>query len=102
MLTAMKIHGAIDAEGRCRHWHSPLDVVANKCATCGEYFACALCHAELTDHEFGPMLADAPSVLCGACRTEMNYHAYSAVPACPTVGINLIPAAARMPGSIFS
>ena len=60
MLTAMKIHGAIDAEGRCRHWHSPLDVVANKCATCGEYFACALCHAELTDHEFGPMLADAP------------------------------------------
>ena len=47
----MKIRGAIDAEGRCKHWHSPLDVVANKCATCGEYFACALCHAELTDHE---------------------------------------------------
>ena len=60
MLTAMKIHGAIDAEGRCKHWHSPLDVVANKCATCGKFFACALCHAELTDHEFGPMLADAP------------------------------------------
>ena len=38
MLTAMKIHGAIDAEGRCKHWHSPLDVVANKCAACGEYF----------------------------------------------------------------
>ena len=60
MLTAMKIQGAIDAEGRCKHWHSSLDVVANKCATCGKYFACALCHAELTDHEFGPMLADAP------------------------------------------
>lgn len=57
----MKIRGAIDAEGRCKHWHSPLDVVANKCATCGEYFACALCHAELTDHEFGPMLVDAPA-----------------------------------------
>ena len=56
----MKIRGAIDAEGRCKHWHSPLDVVANKCATCGEYFACMLCHAELTDHEFGPMLVDAP------------------------------------------
>jgi len=57
----MRIRGALDAEGRCKHWHSPLDVVANKCATCGEYFACALCHAELTDHEFGPMLVDAPA-----------------------------------------
>lgn len=38
------IQGAIDAEGRCRHWHTLVDVVANKCPACGHAFntGCAL------------------------------------------------------------
>lgn len=71
------IRGAIDAQGRCKHWHSLVDVVANKCATCGDWFACSMCHAELTDHEFGPMPREELAVKCGACGTEMDYASYT-------------------------
>lgn len=72
-----KIQGAIDAEGRCRHWHTPVDVVANKCRTCGGWFACSLCHAELTDHEFGAMPKEELCVMCGACGQQMTYAEYA-------------------------
>ena len=97
----MKIRGAIDAEGRCKHWHSPLDVVANKCATCGEYFACVLCHGELTDHEFGPMLVDAPAALCGSCGLEIDYRLYSTVAACPQCGHMFNPGCSAHAGIYF-
>lgn len=71
------IQGAIDAEGRCRHWHTLVDVVANKCHTCGGWFACSLCHAELTDHDFGPMPKDQPCVMCGVCGRKMTFVEYS-------------------------
>ncbi|TRX64490.1 hypothetical protein FNY97_00990 [Corynebacterium hiratae] len=79
------IHGAIDAEGRCRHWHTLVDVVANKCHTCGGWFACSLCHAELTDHDFGPMPKDELCVMCGACGRTMTYAEYSSYK-CPVCG----------------
>ena len=81
--------GAIDAEGRCAHWHSSVDVVANKCATCGKWFACSLCHAELADHPFGPMPLGIPAARCGVCGHTMDYREYSAASAataCPACG----------------
>ena len=71
------IQGASDAEGRCRHWHTLVDVVANKCATCGGWFACSLCHAELTDHDFGPMPKEELCVMCGVCGRQMTYAEYA-------------------------
>ncbi len=79
------IQGAIDADGRCRHWHTLVDVIANKSHTCGGWFACSLCHAELTDHDLGPMPKDELCVMCGACGRTMTYAEYSAYK-CPACG----------------
>ncbi|MBU5654883.1 hypothetical protein KPA07_08155 [Corynebacterium aurimucosum] len=96
-----QIHGAIDAKGRCRHWHTPVDVIANKCHTCGGWFACSLCHAELTDHDFGPMPKDELCVMCGACGRTMTYAEYSAYK-CPACGHAFNPGCALHAGTYFS
>lgn len=81
------IHGrGVDKQGRCAHYRSDRDVVGNKCATCGTYWACHLCHEEYNDHPFGRMPVDEVAVICGACGREMDYHAYSAASACPGCG----------------
>lgn len=72
----------VDEQGRCAHYRSVRDVVANKCRTCGTFWACYLCHAqaqseELHPHEFSPMPRDEPAVLCGACGHLMDYAGYS-------------------------
>lgn len=84
----MQIRGVdVDEQGRCAHYRSARDVVANRCATCGDYWACHACHAEVTDHPFGRMpVAAQASVLCGACSHAMDYAAYSAAAACPRCG----------------
>lgn len=83
----MQIHGrTVDAQGRCAHWHSPLDVVANRCATCAKFWACSICHDEACDHPFGPAGRRDQAVLCGACGTIMDYEAYTGyadAPQCP-------------------
>ncbi len=77
----------VDDRGRCVHYASHRDVVANHCATCGEFFACHRCHDEVADHPFGRMGTDAPeSVLCGACGHTMGYRDYSRALACPGCG----------------
>ncbi|WP_165242768.1 CHY zinc finger protein [Corynebacterium lizhenjunii] len=73
---SITIHGAIDGQGRCEHWHSEVDVVANRCATCGMWWACSLCHTQASDHAFGPMPLDAPAAACGVCGLQMDYRAY--------------------------
>lgn len=95
------IQGVIDAEGRCRHWHTLVDVIANKCHTCGGWFACSLCHAELTDHDFGPMPKDELCVMCGACGQTMTYAEYSAYK-CPACGHAFNPGCALHAGTYFS
>ncbi|XMX15195.1 CHY zinc finger protein [Corynebacterium aurimucosum] len=96
-----QIQGAIDAEGRCRHWHTLVDVIANKCHTCGGWFACSLCHAELTDHDFGPMPKDELCVLCGVCGRTMTYAEYSAYK-CPACGHAFNTGCALHAGTYFS
>lgn len=67
---------AVDAYGRCAHYHSDRDIIANKCATCRRYWACYQCHDALADHPFGRMPLTEPAVLCGACGTAMTYWQY--------------------------
>lgn len=84
-VVPMEIKGMdVDGQGRCRHYRGTADVVANRCATCREYWACHACHSGLADHPFGRMPVDAPAaVLCSACGRTMGYEAYSQAAACP-------------------
>lgn len=75
-----------DHAGRCAHWHSDADVVANKCAACQEFFACYHCHNALRDHTFAPMPLDQEAVMCGSCGYRMDYRAYNGRRACPGCG----------------
>lgn len=64
----MKIHGIdVDPQGRCAHWHSECDVVANTCGACHKLWACSLCHDELADHRFVGVDKHLRSVMCGPC-----------------------------------
>ena len=76
---------AVDAYGRCAHYHSDRDIIANKCATCRRYWACYQCHDALADHPFGRMPLTEPAVLCGACGTVMTYCQYQAVDNLPLI-----------------
>ena len=69
----------VDAQTRCVHYHSALDIIAIKMACCGIYYACKDCHDALADHatEVWPRLQwTTPAVLCGACGHELTIHEY--------------------------
>lgn len=77
----------VDADGRCAHWRSPLDVVAFRFPCCRGWWACHDCHEAVADHParpWPPASGNEPAVLCGACRTVYGIDAYRASPeACP-------------------
>lgn len=81
------VHGAsVDAQTRCAHYASPLDVVAIRFACCGDYYPCHRCHAEFAGHPAKPWAAsafDTRAVLCGVCRHELTIAEYLATDACP-------------------
>ena len=92
------IHGLdVDEQGRCQHWHSPLDIVANRFSCCGEYYACYQCHDALAGHPRIPWSdPDSPAVMCGACRCQMTEAEYdrameSTEPRCPSCGARFNP-----------
>jgi uncharacterized CHY-type Zn-finger protein len=69
----------LDAETRCRHYHSRLDIVAIKMRCCGTYYACKDCHDALAGHPIAVWPAevrDTPAILCGACGTELAIRQY--------------------------
>jgi uncharacterized CHY-type Zn-finger protein len=75
-----KVRGVeIDAETRCVHYHSELDIIAIKMACCGVYYACKDCHEALAGHairvwprfEWGTR-----AVLCGVCGHELTIQEY--------------------------
>lgn len=75
-----KVYGiGLDAEGRCEHYHTELDVVALRCGKCRKYYACYKCHDQLEDHAFVPadagQDADTP-VLCCSCNSKLTYIQY--------------------------
>ncbi len=74
------VHGvALDAQTRCAHYHSALDLIAIKFHCCRAYYACHQCHAAEADHparvwprrEFAER-----AILCGACGTELTIAHY--------------------------
>ena len=79
----------LDAQTRCAHYRSPLDVVAIRMKCCGAYYACKDCHDAVAGHGHpGPPRGewDHPAVLCGVCGTQMSVRDYLAsgyrCPAC--------------------
>lgn len=86
-----KVYGVdVDAETRCKHYHSEVDVIALKFGCCERYYPCYQCHQEVADHPPKPWpksRADEPSVLCGACGHEMTSDEYKSCGSkCPSCG----------------
>lgn len=82
-----KIHGfTVDKKGRCVHYNTEVDIIANKCYDCRKYYACYHCHNELEQHPFSPWPIAEDSkekiVLCGVCRKEMTYEEYKKASSC--------------------
>jgi uncharacterized CHY-type Zn-finger protein len=88
--TSLEVRGVgLDAQARCVHYNSPLDIIAIRMRCCGIYYACKDCHDALADHpvEVWPIQEwDGRAVLCGACRNELTIAEYMAsgykCPAC--------------------
>lgn len=69
----------LDAQTRCAHYRSTLDIIAIKMKCCGIYYACKDCHDALADHaiQVWPLSEwDQAAVLCGACGTELTIRQY--------------------------
>jgi len=77
----------VDAEGRCAHWRSLVDIVSFRFPCCEGFWACHDCHEALADHPARPWprgSGEEPAVLCGACRSVLAVAAYRSHPdACP-------------------
>ena len=72
---------AIDAQTRCAHYHSDLDIIAIKFKCCGEWFPCFECHNEIAGHEAKVWRSDerdALAVLCGVCGQQWSVAEYLA------------------------
>jgi uncharacterized CHY-type Zn-finger protein len=80
----------LDAETRCAHWRSPLDVIAIKMRCCGVYYACKDCHDALADHPVQVWARgewDEEAVLCGVCGMALTVRQYlDCGDVCPSCG----------------
>ncbi|HEX2592814.1 MAG TPA: CHY zinc finger protein [Rhizomicrobium sp.] len=85
----------VDAQTRCAHWHSPVDVIAIKMKCCGVYYACKDCHDALAGHPVSvwPQREwDQPAVMCGVCGTELSVRDYLGCGnVCPACGAGFNP-----------
>ena len=92
-ITSKNIYGNLtDDSGRCVHYHTELDVIANKCAVCKKFYACYKCHDEMEDHKFSPLAADQKeTVMCGVCGKLFSYSEYSQLSKCPECGSGFNP-----------
>ena len=69
----------LDAQTRCAHYRTLLDVIAIRMKCCGLYYACKDCHDALAGHAIQTWPHDEwdrQAVLCGACGTEMSVRQY--------------------------
>jgi uncharacterized CHY-type Zn-finger protein len=85
----------VDAQTRCVHYHSAVDIVAIKIKCCGVYYACKDCHTEVAGHAIAVWPRgewDARAVLCGACGREMTIREYfDCESRCPGCGAGFNP-----------
>ncbi|WP_158945474.1 CHY zinc finger protein [Granulicella sp. S190] len=77
---AKEVRGVeLDAQTRCLHYRSALDIIAIKMMCCGIYYACKDCHEELADHPIKVWPKerwDCEAVLCGSCGAELSIAEY--------------------------
>jgi uncharacterized CHY-type Zn-finger protein len=69
----------LDAQTRCTHYNSTLDIVAIKMKCCGAYYACKDCHEALAGHAVAVWPQDEwdqRAILCGACKKELTIAEY--------------------------
>ena len=75
-----QVHGIdLDAQTRCAHYNSSIDIIAIKMRCCGVFYACKDCHDALADHEIEVWPRsewDEPAVLCGACGSVLSVREY--------------------------
>lgn len=88
----MLFHGlGLDAQSRCQHYHSQLDIASLKCSYCERYYACYHCHDTLENHTFKATLSSEPyPVMCGVCQTYLPFSAYKRG-SCPQCGSGFNP-----------
>lgn len=75
----INIKGAIDKEGRCKHYQSPVDIIAIKFKCCNTYYSCIYCHLENAAHlpeKWDMELFNQKAILCGECMEEMSISSY--------------------------
>ncbi|MFT2753112.1 CHY zinc finger protein [Clavibacter sp. Sh2088] len=88
---------SIDAETRCIHYGSALDVVALRAPCCDAWYPCHLCHAAVADHPLQVIPRaehHLPAALCGVCRATMSVPEYLAADSCPSCGAAFNPGCA--------
>ena len=95
-MTRPPVRGVeVDAQTRCAHWHSPLDIVAIRMKCCGEYYACKDCHDALAGHAITVWPREEwnmRAILCGACGTELTILQYlECGNVCPSCGAGFNP-----------
>jgi uncharacterized CHY-type Zn-finger protein len=69
----------LDAQTRCSHYRTSLDVIAIRMKCCGDYYACKDCHIALADHpiEVWPQSDwNQKAILCGLCGSELTVNQY--------------------------
>jgi uncharacterized CHY-type Zn-finger protein len=80
--TTPEVRGVdLDAQTRCAHYHSSLDIIAIRMKCCGIYYACKDCHDALAGHaiEVWPQQEwNQRAILCGSCSSELTIAEYMA------------------------
>jgi uncharacterized CHY-type Zn-finger protein len=80
MVRGFQIYGAvIDDQTRCKHYASPVDIIAIKFPCCDRYYPCYWCHEEEADHPAQVWKEEDFSqkvILCGACGYELTIQEY--------------------------
>ncbi|MFZ1702632.1 MAG: CHY zinc finger protein [Pyrinomonadaceae bacterium] len=75
-----KVNGInVDANTRCEHYHSDIDIIAIKFKCCGQWFPCYECHAAVADHEAKVWTLsefDTEAILCGNCGEQLSITEY--------------------------
>lgn len=69
----------VDAQTRCEHYNSVLDIIAIKFKCCEQWFPCFKCHSEITSHQ--PQVwqisqYNTQAILCGGCGHQLSITEY--------------------------
>lgn len=78
-MTKLVYGKTIDNHTRCKHYHSPTDVIAIKFKCCNTYYPCYQCHEEVANHPsqvWGTAEQNEKAILCGMCNVELTIKQY--------------------------